>query len=171
MPTGDRNRHKVCHCTANCNHLLSFSQRKHHYQLVDDPSAICRSTTPSDSEEFTGNNESSEISDNESVDHMDVDQLEHIASLDFGSADIMHNINHDTEAFSDVPDNGQESGDGFFDGGDEERFKFDSDSELNESFQSLDEMREAIEDEMGPGMDLEMWKLREPALPQSFNLI
>jgi hypothetical protein len=103
---------------------------------------------------------------------MDVDQLEHIASLDyFGSSDIIHDINHDTGAFSDVPDNGQESGDGFFDGGDEEQFKFDSDSELNESFQSLDEMREAIEDEIGPGMDLEMWKLCEPALPPSFNLI
>jgi hypothetical protein len=66
----------------------------------------------------------------------------------------------------DVADAGQEAGDGFFDGSDSESSEYDSDEESDELLLSLEEMREAIEDEIGPGMDLEMWELRVSSCSQ-----
>jgi hypothetical protein len=159
MPTGDRNRHKICHCTANCNRLLGLSQRKHHYQLVEDPSTIRRSTTPPD-HSASDNGEQSDILDDESGEQMDVD------ATDIRDGDFENDIEDVWGASGDnfgTPDNGQESGDGFYDQDDEEPLEFDLEDELDDPFQflSLDEMREALEDELGPGMDQEMWELRE----------
>jgi hypothetical protein len=163
MPTENRNRHKVCHCTPNCNRLLGISQRKHHYQLVDDPSTIRRSTTPSDSEEAPSIDDAQpDISENKSAENMHIGPDGPYEDDDFGMGDISRDIEEvPLRDNYDDRDNGQESGDGFFDGQDDETWEYDPEDEFNEPLLSLDEMQEAIEDEIGSEMDLEMWALRE----------
>jgi hypothetical protein len=169
MPTENRNQHKVCHCTPNCNRLLGLSQRKHHYQLVDDPSTICRSTTPSDSEDPAPgiDNVKSDISENESAEnmHIDSDGLQPYED-DMGDISDIEEVPGPLHDNYDDRDNGQESGDGFFDGKDDETWEYDPEDDFIEPLLSLDEMQETIEDEIGPGMDLEMWALRESCCNQ-----
>jgi hypothetical protein len=92
--------------------------------------------------------------------------------MDVDSADFGGDFGNDIEDAWEAPDeifgapasdNGQESGDGFFDQDGDETLEFDLEDELDDQFEilSLDEMREAIKDELGPGMDREMWELRE----------
>jgi hypothetical protein len=54
----------------------------------------------------------------------------------------------------------------FFDGQDDETWEYDPEDEFNEPLLSLAEMQEAIEDEIGPEMDLEMWALCESCCDQ-----
>ena len=65
-------------------------------------------------------------------------------------------------------DAGQEAGGGFFDWSDEEDWEFHHDDELTEQPLSLDEIREALEDAIGPGKDLEIWNLRKMKAIQLF---
>lgn len=156
MSGRDRNRRKICHCRPDCNRLLGIDQRKNHYQLVSDPLTIRRSTTPPDHElsEF-------ESTDESMTEDLYVGEYEHQDNEDIGMADIADGFGEASSTNSEDNDAGQEAGDGFYDGSDEELPGSDSEDEWNEPLLSLDEMREVIEDELGPGMDLEMWKLCE----------
>jgi len=81
---------------------------------------------------------------------------------DFGMGDISRDIEEVPLCDNyDDRDNGQESSDGFFDGQDDKTWEYDPEDEFNEPLLLLDEMQEAIEDEIGSEMDLEMWALRE----------
>jgi hypothetical protein len=151
MPTEDRNRHKICHCTEDCNRLLGLAQRKNHYRLVGDPT-ICRSTTPSDLSDVSDDNGLSDSSENGSTEAMDIDEPQ-----DHDSVDIEEMYGAENDHF----EIGQEAGDGFYDGSDGEDWEFDPTDEIGGPLLSQDEMQEALEDEMGPEMDLQMWNLRE----------
>lgn len=100
---------------------------------------------------------------NESADNMDIEEHEYRGNNDVDMDEIPHSFDKEgiVEEVEDF-DAGQEAGDRFFDGSDE---AVDSDSENNdyddEDLLSLDEIQEAIQDELGPGMDLEMWRLRK----------
>ena len=150
MPTKDRDRPKICHCRGDCNRLLGLRQRKYHYQLVNDPSTICRSTTPSDNgHDISGDDEQTDSSKKGSVAAMVTDD----------SGDIEMTALSDDSVERD--DTGQEAGDGFFDWSDEENWEFHHDNEFNEPLLSLNEIQEALEDAIGPRKDLEMWNLRK----------
>jgi hypothetical protein len=157
MPAVDRNRPKICHCKPDCNRLLGFDQRKNHYQLVNDPLTIRRSTTPPAEELSDGDELISEA-----MEGIDIEQHEHQDNEDTGMSEILYGVDNACNADGEDFDTGQEAGDGFFDRSDEEPFESDSEDDLFEPLLSLDEIREAIEDEIGPCMDLKMWSLREP---------
>jgi hypothetical protein len=152
MSAVGRLRPKICHCRPDCNRLLGFYQRKNHYQLVKDPLTIRRSTTPP--------GESSEAT-NEFTADIDIEEQEYEDDADTHMADISQEA--DEENVDDF-DAGQEAGDGFFDGSIEELVDlYSEDVEYDtEGLLSLDEIQEQIEDELGPGRNLEMWQLREP---------
>jgi hypothetical protein len=156
MPTKDRDRPKICHCKGDCNRLLGLRQQKHHYQLIDDPSTIRRSTTPSDSGHYIS-------SDDERTDSLKDESM--VAMVTDNGGDIaMAELSDDSaERYSmkNDDDAGQECGDGFFDWRDEDDWEFYDDDEVNKSLLSLDEIQEALEDAIGPGKDLEMWNLRK----------
>jgi hypothetical protein len=116
MPTEDRNRHKICHCTEDCNRLLGLAQRKNHYRLVGDPSTICRSTTPSDLSDVSDDNGLSDSLENGSTEAMDIDKPQ-----DHDSVDIEEMYGAENDHF----EIGQEAGDGFYDGSDGEDWEFD----------------------------------------------
>jgi hypothetical protein len=169
MPTKDRDRPKICHCTPNCNCLLSLRQRKYHYHLVHNPSTIRHSTTPSDNsgnDHFSDNDQSNSSNDG-SVKAMDISD---------GHGDIdMAGDSDDLEEQRSIQmsdhDPGQEAGNGFFDWSDEEDWEFHQEDEFLEQSLSLDEVEEALEDVIGPGKDLEIWNLRKMKIIQIFNFL
>lgn len=128
MPTS-RDRPKICHCTPTCNSLLGLQQRRHHYRLVKNPFQVARSTTPETGE--SGDEFSAEENADMDIDNTDLDDLK-----------------------EPEPDNGQENGDGFYDEILDVRkdLDFDTKSEVDE-FLTLQEMQEALEDNLGPGQD------------------
>jgi hypothetical protein len=156
MPASDRNRRKIYHCTINCNRLLGLKQRKNHYQLVPDPSTICRSTTPSDDE-----HEEILMSDSsDDVDDMEVDSYEH-QDIDGEDTWMAGSVDSDRESHDrEESDTGQEAGDGFWEGSDEGGINLCYFDDLDELL-SLEEMEEELEDLIGPAHDLEMWNLRK----------
>ena len=156
MPVNDRNRHKICHCTPDCNRLLGLKQRKNHYQLVSDPSTIRRSTTPSDEED----SETSESCNGGSVAAMHADDVGHWDGEDIEMGGITDGEGRASDRDSEDLDTGQEGGDGFFDGIDGNNWEFQPEGNLDD-FLSLKEMEEELEDLIGPADDLEMWNLRE----------
>ena len=159
MPASDRNRRKICHCTINCNRLLGLKQRKNHYQLVPDPSTICRSTTPSDDEREERSNSSD---DGQHANDMEIDNFEH-QDIDGQDAWMPARADYDGEASDrniEDYDVGQEAGDGFWEESDEGGLDLHHFDDLDELL-SLEEMEEELEDLIGPAHDLEMWKLRK----------
>jgi hypothetical protein len=158
MSVEDHNRHKVCHCTVHCNRLLGLAQRKNHYQLVNNPLTIRRSTTPSDYEDISSDNDHSNGSENGS---MDIDKQQNQDDVDINVAGLPYDFAETQSVENEHTDAGQEAGDGFFDGSDDEDWEFDPNDDLAGPSLLLDEIQEALEDEIGPGMDLEMWNLRE----------
>lgn len=154
MPHAKRNRKKICHCTEICNRLLGLRQRTNHYQLISDPSTIARSTTPSDDE----SDDAAPGSDIEILLKVDSDGPGH---LDL-AAEIAGTRSDGSEiGDKDLADAGQENGDGFYEGSDGEGWDYDRDEEMLEVQLSLEEMEEALEDEMGPDMAIEMYHLRK----------
>lgn len=159
MPARDRNRRKICHCTINCNRLLGIKQRKNHYQLVPDPSTICRSTTPSDDD---CDEKSDSSNDNGYPEGMEIDGFEH-QDMDGEDIWMVGRGDSDGEASdgnSAEHDAGQEARDGFWEEDNKEGFNPDYFEDLDELL-SLKEMEEELEDLIGPAHNLEMWNLRE----------
>ena len=158
MPVSDRNRRKICHCTINCNRLLGLKQRKNHYQLVPNPSTICRSTTPSDDEHKETSNSSD---DGGYADDMEIDNFEH-QYIDGEDIWMVESADSDGEASSDreESDTGQEAGDGFWEESKEDGINLHYFNDLDE-LHSLEEMEEELQDLIGPAHDLEMWNLRK----------
>ena len=176
MPPQDRNRHKICQCRPDCQRLLGLDQRRNHYQLVNDPFTICRSMTPPEQEL----SDSTELT-NRSMEGIAVDEHEILDNDDIGMGlPIPYGLEDASSAFGDdnnlrgegldFADAGQEAGDGFFDESDLESSEDDS-NEFDEPLLSLEEMREAIQDEIGPGIDLEMWELRMPSCSSIISFI
>jgi hypothetical protein len=168
MPTKDRDRPKICHCTHDCNRLPSLRQRKYHYHLIRNPSTIRRSTTPSDGgNDHSSNSEQSNGSNNGSMEAMDISDG-HGSDIDIaGDSDDLE----EQRSMTSDHDAGQEAGDGFFDWSDEEDWEFHHEDEFAEQSLSLDEIEEALEDMIGPGKDLEIWNLRKMKIIQSFNYL
>jgi hypothetical protein len=104
--------------------------------------------------------ESSEAT-NEFTADIDIEEQEYEDDEDICMADVSQEFNDENGVGVDDFDTGQEAGDGFFDGSVEEPFDSGSeDIEDTENLLSLDEIQEQIEDELGAGMNLEMWQLR-----------
>jgi hypothetical protein len=162
MPANDRNRHKICHCTADCNRLLGLKQRKNHYQLVSDPSTICRSTTPSDEDD----NETSESSNGGPAAATDANDVEYQDGEDIEMAGHTDGNGQASDGDGEDLDTGQEAGDGFFDENDRNNWEFHPEGNFDD-FLTLQEIEEELEDLIGPANDLEMWNLRK----QHFQLI
>lgn len=162
MPTG-RNYPKICHCTATCNTLLGLQQRRHHYRLIKDPENITRSTTPSESGESGDAQSGNEAAEGSDSADMDIDNAYDVQMLDDSEAHSGSSSNEDQE-LADLPteqDNGQENGNGFYelDLQENHNFDFDDQDEAN-IFLSLEELEQAIEDDLGPGQNIEMYNLR-----------
>jgi hypothetical protein len=155
----DRNQCKICHCTINCNCLLGLKQRKNHYQLVPNPSTICRSTTPSDDKCEERSNSSD---DGGHANDMEIDNFEHpdIDGQDVWMAACVDNDGEASDGNIEEYDTGQEAGDGFWEESDEGGLDLHYFDDLDELL-SLEEMEEELEDLIGPAHDLEVWNLHK----------
>lgn len=152
-------RHKICHCRPDCNSLLGPQQRRNHYRWLDDISSLRRSTTPEGSHSAV-ENDNEDPNDGFELEDIPMDQDG--PAYDDGEDYPMDEEAHSGEDSSEEDDHGQEGGDGFYEGDDAEgEWEFGGELEAEEQHLSLAEISEAIEDAMGPEMDVEMYNLSE----------